>query len=180
MSSELFDKLDNLSYVYVMHLVERIRAVWELRGFSDSELADLSEMSRSFIWDLRKKTRDISNTTQIALARALRIPLSVLHNDDLWATRPPRYIVAKAALDAAIARSEVNPRHQASLTEALEEGKACFLEPEGWEQLLETLKLHESRGPRLAEIRPRVAETANRYGPRRKPGPSRQRRPKTS
>ena len=163
-----------------MHLVERIRAVWELRKFSDTELAELSELSRSFVWDLRKRTRDIKNTTQTALARALRIPLSVLHNEDLWAARPPKYIVAKAALDVAIARNEVNPRHQASLTEALEAYKACFLEPEGWEQLLETLKLHESRGPRLAEIRPRVAEIAARYGPRKKSGPSRQRRPKTS
>jgi transcriptional regulator with XRE-family HTH domain len=163
-----------------MHLVERIRAVWELRGLSDRKLAGLSELSRSFIWDLRKKTRDISNTTQTALARALRIPLSVLHNDDLWAARLPKYIVAKAELDAYIAATDVSPRLQSSLIEALEKGKAYFLEREGWAQLHETLKLHETRGPRLAALSPNVAEAADRYRTRRKSGPSRQRRAKTT
>lgn len=161
-----------------MHLVERIRAVWELRGFSDSELANLSELSRSFIWDLRKKTRDISNTTQLALARALRIPLSVLHNDDLWATRPPRYIVAKTALDAFIGGTDISPRHRSSLTESLEKGAAFFLEPEGWKQLYETLKLHDNKGPKLAEL-PTAAEAPARYGSRKKAGLSDQRKSKT-
>ncbi len=180
MSRKLFDKLDNLSYVCLMHLVERIRAVWELRGLSDSKLADLAELSRSFIWDLRKKTRDLSDTTQKALARALRIPLSILHSDDLWTNRPAKYIVAKAELDAYIAATDISPRLQSSLLRALEEGKAYFLEREGWAQLHETLKLHESRGPRLAALSPKVAEAADRYGGRRKSGPSRQRRPKTN
>jgi transcriptional regulator with XRE-family HTH domain len=161
-----------------MHLVERIRAVWELRGLSDSKLAELSELSRSFIWDLRKKTRDLSNTTQTALARALRIPLAVLHNDDLWATRPPRYIVAKAALDAFMAANDISPRHRSSLIDALEKGTASFLEPEGWKQLRDTLKLHDNRGPKVAEF-PAAAETPARYGSRRKPSLSDQRKSKT-
>lgn len=161
-----------------MHLVERIRAVWELRGLSDSKLAELSELSRSFIWDLRKKTRDLSDTTQKALGRALRIPLSLLHNDDLWANRPAKYIVAKAELDAYMAANDISPRHRSSLVEGLEKGTASFLEPEGWKQLHDTLKLHDNRGPRVAEF-PAAAETPERYGSRRKPSLSDQRKSKT-
>lgn len=179
MSSILFDKLDNLSYVCVMHLVERIRAIWELRGLSDNKLAELSELSRSFIWDLRKKTRDLSETTQRALARALRIPLSVLHNDDLWAARSPRYIVATVALDAFLGENDTTPRLRLSLTEALERGAASFLEPEGWKQMYETLKLHDTRRPKVAEL-PAAAERPTGYGNRKKSGLSNRRKPRTS
>lgn len=158
-----------------MHVGERIRAVRELRRLSLGQLSKLSSVPKASISLWEKEDRNIGYKKLEALADVLRIPLSVLLDHPLWASKTPEYIVAKAALDSFIAQNDISPRDRWVLTEALENNEASYFEPEGWKQAYKLMKRGQRSGAYVAEF-PRVADKAQSYEPPKKSRVSRQRK----
>ena len=158
MSNQEFDKSYTHWQYFYMHVGERIKALRELRGLSQGRLSKLSGVSKPYISQFEKNEFNIGHQTLESLARALRIPLPDLVDNELWAQRRPGFIVAKAALSAFLVKQSISARYRSLLIDALEKDVCSFSEPEGWENAYRLVKLQETRGPAIAEIPTRAVQ----------------------
>lgn len=160
-----------------MHLGEKIKAIRELRGFTQGKLAKHSGLSKGYVSQLEKEEFNLGHQTVKALAEALLFPAHYFFQDDLWASKTPQFILAKAALDSFMAQhDDISSRDRMILSAALESAKSLYLEPAGWEQAYELLKVSQKFGPTIAEL-PRAADAEHAYGPTKKSTTSRRKKP---